>query len=184
MTMKSPRWTRIWRGLFLCAPVAMSTSVSGCALLDQAIANASISPPSVTLQSVTLAESPSQANLAAYYCPRAIAESTGISIGVDLLCAGFFGPPPPASALQFGFDVRFSVANPNKIPLPLSEILTAVTLFPATNNQNLGAVCLHLCAPNDPSCQSGPTATGCQSSSRDIRSLSDFGNAAANLLLT
>jgi hypothetical protein len=179
MTMKSPRWTWIWRGLFLCAALA----TPGCALLDQAIANASISPPTVTLQSVTLAESPSQASLAAYYCPGVIAESTGISIGVGLLCSGFFGPPPPAAALNFGFDVRFSVANPNKIPLPLSEILTAVSLFPATNNQNLGAVCLHLCAPNDPACQSGPSATGCQSSSKDIRSLDDFVNASANLLL-
>jgi hypothetical protein len=180
MTMKSPRWTWIWRGLFLCAALA----TPGCEALDQAIANASLSPPTVTLQSVTLAESPSQGNLAAYYCPQAVAQTTGTTFGADLICSPPFGPPPPVSALQFGFDVHFTVANPNKIPLPLSEILTAVSLFPATTNQSLGAVCLHLCAPNDPACQSGPTTTGCQSSSKDIRSLGDFVNASANLLLT
>jgi hypothetical protein len=177
--MKSPRWIRVWRGLFLCAALPLS----GCALLDQALTSTGITPPTVTLQSVTLAESPSQAALAAYYCPRVVAEATGVSFGVDLACQGFFGPSPPESSLLFGFDVHFNVANGNRVPLPLSEILTAVNVFPETNRQNLGAVCLHLCAPEDPACQGGPSATGCQSSSKDIRSLGDFVGAAANLLI-
>jgi hypothetical protein len=173
MTMKSPRRNWIWRGLFLCGALALG---GGCEGLDQALANAAqqLSPPTVTLQSVTLAQSPSQASLAAFYCPDLVAQATGTSLGADFACQQFFGPIPSQAALQFGFDVRFSVANPNHVPLPLSEILTAVKLFPDTISQNLGAICLHLCAPDDPACQSGPTATGCQSSSRDIKSLNDF----------
>jgi hypothetical protein len=157
---------------------------SGCAALDQTLSAMGLTPPTVELRSVTLAQSPSQAMLAAYYCPGAVADATGVpAVAAQIACQGFFGAPPATQDLLFGFDVLFNVKNPNRVPLPLSEILTAVNLFPDTNRQNLGAVCLRLCAPDEPSCQSGPTNAGCQSSSRDIKSLSDFAMASAQLLI-
>jgi hypothetical protein len=37
--------------------------------------------------------------------------------------------------MQLGFDLRFQVANPNKIPLPLAEILTALSIFPGATTR-------------------------------------------------
>jgi hypothetical protein len=75
------------------------------------------------------------------------------------------------------------VANPNQVPLPLSEILTAVTLFPGAAQQNLGAVCFRLCDPGDAACRAGQDPNACRNARGDIRTLGDFPQALANLLL-
>jgi hypothetical protein len=85
--------------------------------------------------------------------------------------------------MEIGFDLTFRVANPNRLPLPLSEVLTAVTVFPERVNQSLGAVCLRLCEPDDPRCRGGSDSAGCQDAPGDIRSIRDFPNAVANLLV-
>jgi hypothetical protein len=167
------------RRLLLLAALA---ALPACTALDQILA-AGVTPPGVTFQGANLAEAPSQTSLAAYYCPRLLASSSPIPGGAQLLCRGFFGASPAPEAMRFAFDVRFQVSNPNQIPLPLAEILTAVTLFPSTNSQSLGAVCLRLCTPGDTACQAGATGTGCQRARGDISSLSDFAQAAANLLI-
>ena len=88
----------------------------------------------------------------------------------------------PAS-MQVGFDLRFQVANPNQLPLPLAEILTALAVFPGTSNQNLGAVCLRLCSPGDASCFGGADQRGCREAPGDIKGLEDFPRAVANMLV-
>jgi len=80
------------------------------------------------------------------------------------------------------FDVHFKGTNPNQIPLPLSSLLAAVTVFPAASNQRLGAACVSFCAPDNPACPAGPDPNACQASSRDIHSLSDYAAAAAPVL--
>jgi hypothetical protein len=82
-----------------------------------------------------------------------------------------------------GFDLTFDVANPNHLPLPLSEILTGITVFPDQAKQNLGAVCLALCEPGDATCAGGARSNGCAKAPGDIKSMSDFPQAALNLLL-
>jgi hypothetical protein len=85
--------------------------------------------------------------------------------------------------MMLGFDLRFQVANPNHVPLPLSEILTAITLFPGASQQNLGAVCFRLCAPGDTACQAGRDPNACRNARGDIRTLNDFPQALGNLLV-
>jgi hypothetical protein len=67
--------------------------------------------------------------------------------------------------------------------LPLSEILTAITLFPSTGAQHLGAVCFRLCPPEDPACRGGQDPNACRGARGDIRTMADFPQAVANLLL-
>ena len=147
------------------------------------MATAGLSPPSVTFRGAQLVRAPSRRDLSAYYCPRLGRERAGLGIAADLLCGQFFGPPPTAEDMALGFDLQFTVANPNQIPLPLSEILTAITLFPGGGAQNLGAVCFRLCAPGDAACHGGQDPNACRQARGDIRTLGDFPQALANLLV-
>src|SRR4051812_24205211 len=107
---------------------------SSCAMLanlpgGQLASN--LTPPTVTFVSATLAEAPSQAQLAAYYCPEVVSVPLG---GAAFLCQGFFGPRPSPADMTVGFDLSFRISNPNTVPIPLASVLAAVTVFPATSS--------------------------------------------------
>ncbi|HEY0712473.1 MAG TPA: hypothetical protein VGF45_07355 [Polyangia bacterium] len=158
--------------------------LQGCAGLEQFLGTGIITPPKVTFLGADLVRAPSQLDLSAYYCPRVVPGSgSALGVAADFVCTRLFGKAPPAEQMQVGFDLRFDVANPNKIPLPLSEILTALTVFPGQSQQNLGAVCLSLCDPNDPSCIGGASNRGCEKAPGDVKSLADFPQAALNVLV-
>ena len=53
-----------------------------------------------------------------------------------------------------------------------------------TANAQTGATCLQLCPGGPGTCAGHDSATACQASSRDVRSLSDFTNAAAGLMVS
>jgi hypothetical protein len=160
---------------------------SGCALLAGFPALqpgghpvAALKPPGITYLGAELVQSPSEKVLAAYYCPEVAALPFGTSAAV---CQGFFGPRPAPAQMTFAFDLRFRVSNPNQVPVPLASILTAATVFPNATSTALGAVCTQLCPAGQAGC--GPSdPNACQTSSRDLRSLSDFQNSAANFLVS
>jgi hypothetical protein len=139
-----------------------------------------LTPPTVTFTGATLAQSPSQRLLAAYYCPELVTGPLGSG---GILCQGFFGRRPTPAEMAVSFDLRFKVKNPNRVPIPLASILTAVTVFPTATNQRLGASCVQLCAEGQAGCTGQAVAGACESSTRDVRSLNDFAGAAANLLI-
>ena len=141
---------------------------------------AALSPPTIEFQGATLVQSPSQQRLAAYYCPDVVSVPFG---GAGVLCQGFFGPRPTVPEMEVAFDLRFRIDNPNNVPIPLSSVLAAVTVFPAATNQRLGATCVQLCPDGQTGCTGQASAEACQASSRDIRSLNDFGTASANMLI-
>jgi hypothetical protein len=154
----------------LTASLAAATALAGCA--DQA--------PTVDYQGATLAEAPSQQMLAAYYCPQVVPDLMGAG---PAACEYAFDAPPPASSMTVGFDLGFEVHNPNAFPIPVAEILTAVTIFPGETEQALGASCVVFCSSDDPGCTGQPGPDSCTSRSGDIRSIEDFGDAATGLLL-
>ncbi len=147
--------------------LALAAGLTGCV-------DPRVQPPSVTYQGATLVQSPSQEMLAAYYCPQVVP-------GAALLCLPF-GAPPPASAMVVAFDLALRVQNPNHFPIPVAEALTAVTLFPGEGSQALGASCVVFCSPDDPTCTGQPGPDSCTSRSGDIRSITDFAGASADLL--
>ena len=152
-----------------------------CAELQALLKSGAISPPAITFQGAALVRSPSRRQVSAFYCPRVARQQLGIA--ADLLCGQLFGGAPGQQEMALGFDLRFQVANPNQIPLPLSEILTAITLFPGAAQQNLGAVCFRLCAPGDTACQAGRDPNACRNAKGDIRTMNDFPQALANMLV-
>jgi hypothetical protein len=170
------------RTFFFLAPILVLTQTS-CAMLANLqgeVGGLNLRRPTIAYQGATLVRAPSQKLLAAYYCPEVISVPLG---GAGLLCQQFFGPRPAPSSMSVVFDLHFRVSNPNQIPVPLASVLTGATLFPASASQRLGAVCVQLCPEGQPGCSGQAAAGACQASSRDVRSLSDFGGAAANFLL-
>jgi len=167
--------------------LAVAASAPSCAQLMADLNNlpaagvGGLTPPRVSFTGATLARSPSQQQLAAYYCPEVVQVPFG---GASMLCGGFFGGRPSVADMTVSFDLRFAIDNPNNIPIPLASVLTAATVFPAATNQRLGAACVQLCAPGQAGCTGQAAPGACQASSRDVRSLDDFANAAANLLIS
>ena len=66
----------------------------------------------------------------------------------------------------------------------MASVLAAVTVYPGAANAQTGATCLQLCPGGPGTCAGHDSATACQASSRDVRSLSDFTNAAAGLMVS
>ncbi len=165
----------------LLAPLI--AGLAGCAQLGFPVPGqlpGNIQPPALTFQGATLVRTPSTTQLAAYYCPEVVSAPLG---GAAMICQGLFGPRPDPATMAVDFDVHFKVSNPNQIPLPLSSLLAAATVFPAAGNQRLGAACVSFCPADAAGCAAGPNSNACQASSRDIRSLSDYAAAAAPLLV-
>jgi hypothetical protein len=166
--------------LFLTLGIFGSTS---CAQLNQIerqfLGGGKITPPTITYLGATLVQAPNQMQMAAFYCPDVISVPLG---GAALVCQGFFGQRPHPASMSVSFDLLFRVANPNKIPIPLASVLTGATLYPGVTNQRLGAACVQLCPEGQP-CTGQASPDACRASTRDVRSLNDFGGAAANFLL-
>jgi hypothetical protein len=141
----------------------------------------SIKPPSVVFGGATLVSTPSRQQLAAYYCPELVSVPLG---GATLLCQGLFGPRPSPESMAIAFDARLKIHNPNEIPLPLASMLAAITVYPGAANQATGATCVQLCPGGPGTCTGQDPATACQASSRDVRSMSDFVNAAVGLVVS
>jgi hypothetical protein len=169
------------RHLIILALVTSSTS--SCAQLQGLLAMGALSPPRITFQGASLVRAPSRRQMSAFYCPRVAGGSGGLGFASSLICSQVFGAAPSPVDMTLGFDLHFQVANPNQIPLPLSEILTAITLFPGGAQQNLGAVCVRLCAPGDAACQAGRDPNACRNAPGDIRTMADFPQALGNLLI-
>ena len=108
--------------------------------------------PTVTHQGANLVQSPSKMQMAAYYCPEVVPDPFGVPGSAALACEAAFGPPPSVAQMRVGFDLQFKVNNPNEFPIPVAELLTAATVFPAKTNQSLGAVCVAFCGADQPGC--------------------------------
>jgi hypothetical protein len=150
-------------------------------LQDLAAIGPGIKPPTIQFTGATMVSMPSRQQLAAYYCPDVVSVPLG---GAPLLCQGLFGGRPSPESMAIAFDARFRIANPNEIPLPLASLLAAVTVYPGAANQQTGATCVQLCPGGATTCAGQDPATACQASSHDIRSLSDFANAAVGLMVS
>ena len=179
---------RILSSLLLLALVALLPS---CEMLAQLEKNAGplaqgVKPllPKVTYQDATLVQAPSQHMMAAYFCPQVVPDPFGVPGVARLACSQAFGPQPSPQQMAVAFDLRFMVDNPNHFPIPVAEMLTAATVFPANTNTALGAACVVFCGANQPGCTGHPGPNSCKASSHDIRSAQDFQNAAVNFLVS
>jgi len=157
----------------LPASLAFAVALTGCVGPETQL-------PTVTYKSAELVQSPSQDMMAAYYCPQVVPDPFGWTTAA---CALSFGAAPPSSEMVVAFNLQFNVHNPNHFPIPVAEMLTAVTLFPGQSSQPLGTSCVVFCSPDEPGCTGQPGPESCTAKSGDIRSLEDFTNATANLIV-
>ncbi len=160
------------------ALAALSAQLASCNVLQLASwgqGSPLFTPPDLAVGDVALVSSPPLSALARWYCPELI------GTGGSLACSALFGAAPSPSELSFVFTVPIEVTNPNAFPLPALEALVALTLFPATTDRTLGAVCVSFCG-HDATCDALPDAGTCASSEPELRDAADFANAAFRLL--
>jgi hypothetical protein len=156
------------------ALAALSVQFASCNVLQLASwgqGSSLFTPPDLSMGDVALASSPPLATLARWYCPELI------GTGGSLACSALFGAAPSPAELSFVFTVPIDVTNPNAFPLPALEALVALTLFPATSDRTLGAVCVSFCG-GDATCDALPDAGTCASSDPELRDAADFAGAA------
>jgi hypothetical protein len=157
-------------------------AVASCVpLSDLGVIAPPLNPPSVVFVGANLVSRPARQQLAAFYCPDLVSVPLG---GAGTLCQGLFGARPSPETLAIAFDARLRIGNPNEVPLPMANLLAAVTVFPGAANAQTGATCVQLCPGGPGTCAGQDPGTACQASSRDVRSLSDFANAAAGLMVS
>ncbi len=156
--------------MVLPASLAIAAALTGCVGPEAQF-------PTVDYQGATLAQAPSQEMMAAYYCPRVVPDPLNIGCGIA------WPTVPSASDMTVAFNLQFKVHNPNHFPIPVAEMLTAITVFPADQNAPLGTSCVVFCSPDQLSCTGQPGPGSCTSKSGDISSIGDFTNATAGLLL-
>lgn len=160
--------------------------VSGAALLWLTACDLPTSPedlgalpslvkPGVTAGDVSLLSAPGFWDLAAYYCPM-IADSDL----VRLSCTAALGQPPKKDLLGFRFRLPVEIANPNSFPLPVSELLTVLTLFPKDEDISLAAICMSMCQDEASDCGASPG--NCASDEPEISGAEDLAAAAFSYL--
>ncbi|MBL8603410.1 MAG: hypothetical protein JNK72_15905 [Myxococcales bacterium] len=130
-------------------------------------------PPTLLRTDVRLSARPTEQQLAAYYCAERVRVPALVSP------CRVFGPIPTRDNLQFTFSVDLTLRNDNSIPLPTAEAMLAFTAFPQrSDSQALGALCVSL--RDRDSVSDAPN--GCRDTGDGIRTMADFGGAAARFL--
>jgi len=173
---------RLTARLVLCAVLPLS--MVSCELLNQAAQGANVSAlkPELGLGDVVLVSHPTTTDLAAWYCPEII-PSTGL-VSSTVLCEAVLGPRPPEHRMQFHFEIKYLLDNPNNFPVPTTEILAAIEVFRGQSAAELGAVCVTLCNPDDFACNGEPGANDCKDDVNDIETIDDLKQSAVTALIT
>ena len=122
---------------------------ASCEVIKEVLS--SVDVPSAALARVDLVDNPSVNTLMAWSCFEYIGNSTTCNLlGFD--------SQPNNNQLRFSFDIVFDLLNPNSaFSIPLIETLVGINVF---DGDNLGAVCVSFCDPDDPSCEPSSDAAG------------------------
>jgi hypothetical protein len=152
---------------------AAAASLTGCEVLSiltgDVIAGDTAIAPVVQLadQEAHLTQYPSLSALAKYSCQKLLGT-------LPCLVAG---TPPSREELEFRFQVVFRIENPNRVPVPATELLVGLRLWPAETYGDIGAVCTTLCQPGAVGCPI-PAGAECVDNPTDVRDLDTFLEAA------
>ncbi len=131
-------------GLLLGA-LAMGIGATGCEDIKSVV-----KAPEANLDRIDLLESPNANQLARWACFEWVGRSTCELAGFD---------KPKKENLRFSFDIVFALHNPNKtFPIPLVEMLVGLLVYPGQNSEDLGALCISFCDPDEESCTPEPDA--------------------------
>lgn len=153
--------------------LALAIGLPGCELLQSTLGGEVIQstgiPPVVGLngQEARLTSYPSLTSIAKYYCNDLLGPVPCLA----------FGAPPSRESLEFKFAVVFHIANPNRVPLPATEILVGLHLWPSLGFGEIGGVCTTFCVPGEAGCPI-PAGQECVDLATDVQDLETFLAAA------
>lgn len=151
------------RLLALAALATVGLGATGC---DEVLK--SVDAPRANFLGIDLLEAPGANKLARYACHE--------YIGSSGICESTLGSKPKKSNMRFSFDVVFDLTNPNQnFPIPLVETLIGMLVYPGQNSENLGALCVSFCDPDDDTCTPDADAEGACSidDAKDVQTASD-----------
>jgi len=139
--------------------------LAGCDALGDLVGE--ILPPGAEFMSVDLVEHPSAREMARWGCFEFLGDTVCGDFGLGLNNVS-------DAKMLFSFDIAFDLSNNNeKIPIPLVEILLATSVY---DGENLGAICISFCDPEDTECEPQSNAEdACDASSaEEVNSASDI----------
>lgn len=165
------RWTRSPRGRLAGAALLAAFSLTGtsCEGLFGGI-DAQIPTVQLSENSALLVDPPDVVALAKYFCDRTL------PFPGNQTCF-LLGPPPTKEQLQFRFQLVFQLDNPNQIPVPTTEILVGLHVYPAETFGELGGICTTLCEAGAANCPIPPEGA-CVHREQDLDSAEEFLQAA------
>ncbi|MBN8612631.1 MAG: hypothetical protein J0L92_18700 [Deltaproteobacteria bacterium] len=172
----------ISRAAFVVA-LASCVSIVGCGDLsnmlygDHTGVSRRPQPPAVRLVETRLVHAPTNRQLALHFCREHATRRGGRAAA--LACRAF-GELPSREDLRFTFEVELEAQNTGRVPLPVVEALLALSVFPDTDAQHLGTVCVRMCRGTEQCPQDLENA--CESEEPEIRDLRSFAGAAAGFL--
>lgn len=154
---------RTFVSLLVAAPLALAP---GCEWFGLPGAP---SVPGVSLAGgqALLVQPPTLRALAHYSCDRILGSIACLALG----------RPPTKEELQFRFQVPLQVSNPGRVPVPTTEMLVGLHVYPSQSWGELGAACVTLCQPGSADCPATP-AGACADTDADLDSAADFLAAA------
>ncbi len=141
---------------------SLGLTITGCPLitLDTGGGTPDVEMPILELESVSLVESPSETQLASYYCHDQLSDYYDRLVceaGLDLGPAPSMDPNAP-NGMRFTFDVVFDVTNPNTFPIPVVELFVQTKIYPGKVEHDAGSLCVTFCDPESEDCD--PHADG------------------------
>lgn len=149
------------RGLTVALLLA-ATLTSGCEALFAGV-QGDVPVVQLSDDKALLVEPPDLYALGAYFCDQLLG---------SLLCIPL-GPPPRKEDLQFHFQLVFLLDNPNELPVPTTEIMVGLHLYPGQTFGELGKVCTTLCEAGATNCPIPPSGA-CVLREEDIDSVDEF----------
>ncbi len=163
------------------ALVASLLTFPGCELLTNYLEGAdavSIGIPKVQMPDANarLVKYPGAQQLGSWACDKALG-----SMACGLIP---YYRTPILGQMQFQFAVTFQIENPNQVPVPTTELLVALDLWPDRNmpNSHLAGICTTLCEPGTADCPI-PAGQACVDRYDDVDDLSSLLRAALNAAL-
>ena len=136
--------------MVMMAATAGVVGITGLGLVGCAELVGKVAPPGAEFVGIDLVDHPSAKQVARWGCFEVLG-NTCKAWPLQL-------SKPYKSSMLFSFDIVFDLSNNNeKIPIPLVEILLSTTVF---DDENLGAVCISFCDPEEESCESSTNAEG------------------------
>lgn len=153
---------------------ALTLGLGGCGAVEKILENPP-ELPGASLRKVDLVKAPSVEQLAAWAC---------FDYGGDANTCGLLGfhSKPKKRQMQFSFDLVFDLTNPNAaFPIPLVELLLGFVVY---KDQNLGAICVSFCDPDQEDCSPADTPEGaCRvEEAEDLTSIDDLIPTVPDLL--